>query len=208
MKIHFRHWLAAAAAGVFLCAVLPPKAVQAQSLTPALLDELGHGGYVIVFRHASTTGKDAKAFALADCASQQALSDAGTAQARRIGDAFEARKIPVGRVLASGYCRTLETARLAFGQSETSEALLRPKFEPAAGEPVSPPWSERQHMLAGLIATTPAAGTNTILVTHGESIEAAAKVNVGYAGAVVMRPDGHGAATLVATVPADAWSMP
>jgi hypothetical protein len=63
-------------------------------------------------------------------------------------------------------------------------------------------------MLTGLIATTPAAGTNTILVTHGESIEAAAKVNVGYAGAVVMRPDGHGAATLVATVPADAWSLP
>jgi broad specificity phosphatase PhoE len=206
MKTHFRHWLAVAAAGLFLSSALPPETVRAESLTPALLDELGHGGYVIVFRHASTTGKDAAAFALADCASQQALSEAGMAQARGIGAAFKSRKIPVGRVLASGYCRTLETARLAFGQAELSEALLRPKFEPAAGEPVPPPWPERQHMLTALIATAPAAGTNTILVTHGESIEAAASANVAYAGAAVFKPDGHGAATLVATIPAEEWS--
>lgn len=188
--------------------LLPPQGVSAQAAAPAVLDELGHGGYVILFRHAATTGKDEKAFALSDCAAQQALSEAGRAQARGIGEAFKSRKIPVGKVMASGYCRTLETARLAFGAAEASDALLRPKFEPAAGMPAPPPWPQRLQMLNELVAAAPAAPANTILITHGESIEAIAKTQVGYAGAVIMKPDGHGAAAQVAAIRAEDWSAP
>src|SRR5205823_3745128 len=54
---------------------------------------------------------------------QRNLSPKGREDARAIGRAFHDLGIPVGRVLASPMCRTEETARLIFGQSEPSTAV-------------------------------------------------------------------------------------
>ena len=45
------------------------------------------------------------------------LNDAGRAQARSIGESRRALELPLGDVLASGYCRTRQTAELAFGRA-------------------------------------------------------------------------------------------
>jgi hypothetical protein len=74
------------------------------------------GGQVVVIRHSSTEPGigDPPGFRLDDCSTQRNLSAAGREEARRIGAAFRDRGVPVGRVLSSRWCRSLETTLLAF----------------------------------------------------------------------------------------------
>jgi hypothetical protein len=77
---------------------------------------LRNGGHVVLLRNAMTTGTvEPPNFDIEKCATQLNLSDRGRQQARKIGALFAARAAPLERVLASRYCRTLDTARLAFG---------------------------------------------------------------------------------------------
>lgn len=72
-------------------------------------------GSVVLIRHALAPGVgDPPGFRLGACASQRNLSDEGRADARRIGEQFRLRAISVGAVWASQWCRTKETAELAF----------------------------------------------------------------------------------------------
>ncbi len=77
----------------------------------ALLDLLARGGLVIFFRHAATdfSQTDTDRQNLQNCQTQRNLSEQGRSDARGIGQAFQALGIPVGQLLASPYCRTLET---------------------------------------------------------------------------------------------------
>ena len=102
----------------------------ALALSPAHADEsvwraLQQGGHVLYIRHAQTTPGfgDPPGFKLADCATQRNLSDEGRAQARRMGEALRSRKVPIGAVLSSPWCRCVETAELAFGRAQTWDAL-------------------------------------------------------------------------------------
>lgn len=91
----------------------------------ALWDALRQGGHVLYIRHSETTPGvgDPPGFKLADCATQRNLSDEGRAQARRMGEALRARKVPIGEVLSSPWCRCVETAELAFGRHQLWPAL-------------------------------------------------------------------------------------
>ncbi len=91
----------------------------------ALWDALRQGGHVLYIRHSLTTPGvgDPSGFKLADCATQRNLSDEGRAQARRMGEALRARKVPIGEVLSSPWCRCVETAELAFGRHKLWPAL-------------------------------------------------------------------------------------
>jgi phosphohistidine phosphatase SixA len=199
--------LGLAAAIAFGAAAMPAGA---QDLTRAAFEDLRHGGFVVVVRHGKTSASPALAedkspLDLANCADQLMLSEAGQEQARAIGMAFKQADIPVGKVLASGYCRAIEMARLAFGHVETSDALLLQGFVPAAGTPAPPPWPQRVEAMKALVAAPPEAGTNTILVTHFPNIKAALGVQIDYGDAVIVRPDGQGAAHLVARIFANEW---
>lgn len=80
---------------------------------------LRDGGVVAVLRHARAPGGgDPPGFRLEDCATQRNLSAEGREQARRTGERFRAEGVRVGRVLSSRWCRSLETARLAFDAAE------------------------------------------------------------------------------------------
>ena len=98
-----------------------PASSPAGRAGPNLVTALQGGGYVIYFRHAETdfSQTDTDTRNLADCSTQRNLIPEGRADARAIGQAFRALRIPVGRVLASKYCRTRQTARLAFGRVRT-----------------------------------------------------------------------------------------
>src|SRR5688572_16752586 len=82
-----------------------------------IVERLREGGYVLYMRHASTdfSQDDARMTGYEDCASQRNLTEEGREEARRIGTHVKRLGIPIGEVLASPYCRTMETARLAFG---------------------------------------------------------------------------------------------
>jgi phosphohistidine phosphatase SixA len=182
----------------------------AQELTRAAFDDLKHGGFVVVFRHGKTNAsaafpEDKSPLDLANCSDQVMLNEAGQDQARAIGRAFASASIPVGKVLASGYCRAIEMARLAFGQVETSDALLLPTFIPVAGTPAPPPWPQRVQAMKKMLATMPEPPTNTILITHFPNVKAALGVQIEFGDAVIAKPDGQGGVRLVARIFADEW---
>ncbi|MFG6462328.1 histidine phosphatase family protein [Roseateles sp. DXS20W] len=90
-------------------------------------------GDVVLYRHAlAPGGGDPPGFRLGDCSTQRNLSDAGRDQARRLGQALRERlgTVAVGAVWASPWCRTLETARLAFpGHTTQPQAAFASFFE-------------------------------------------------------------------------------
>jgi broad specificity phosphatase PhoE len=154
--------------GLMALSFLAPTSVVADE---ALWTLLRGGGQIVLMRHATTTPGvgDPAGFRLGECATQRNLTDAGRDEARRIGAAFRARAVPVGRVLSSHWCRCLETARLAFGRAEPWEPLDS-IFEDRAREP------ERTRAVGGAAGERPAGG-NLILVTHGANIAALTGIN-------------------------------
>jgi len=89
----------------------PPAATSARSAAE-LVAALKQGGYVVYFRHAATdfSKNDEKMRDFDDCANQRNLTDAGRDQAKRIGASWRALGLPLGKVYASPFCRTRETA--------------------------------------------------------------------------------------------------
>jgi hypothetical protein len=105
-----------------------PRLAHAAEVEPLLRE----GGVVIAFRHALAPGTfDPPEFRLGDCGTQRNLSDGGRAQARRMGEWFEARGLKPARVRSSPWCRCVDTAQLAFGPAglavETWAALGSPR---------------------------------------------------------------------------------
>ncbi|MDB5959003.1 MAG: histidine phosphatase family protein [Massilia sp.] len=153
----------------------------------ALVARLRRGGHIILMRHAATVPGigDPAGFVLSECATQRNLSDAGRADAARIGAAFQRLAIPVGEVLSSRWCRCLDTARLAFGKAEPAP-MLDSMFDD--GE------TQRDAKLRQLATwlKTPRGGANTVLVTHDVNIRALAREAVRQGEMVVAtaRPDG------------------
>src|SRR5262249_17311460 len=88
----------------------------AAQVDPAIVGKLREGGLVLYMRHTSTdfSQNDAAMTTYADCAHQRNLTEKGRDEAREIGAHLKRLAIPVGQVLASPFCRTMETARLAL----------------------------------------------------------------------------------------------
>jgi len=127
----------------------------------ALVQKLRQGGYVLYVRHASTdfSQNDSHMTSYEDCKSQRNLTDKGRAEARRLGGEIKRLRIPIGTVYASPFCRTMETARLAFGEpTPTNEAR---------GGPSRPDDPSRYEPLKKLLATQPPAGKNNVISSHG-----------------------------------------
>lgn len=167
-------------------AVVAPAARPGPAASDEALWTLLRGGrQVVLMRHAVTTAGvgDPPGFKLDDCTTQRNLTDTGRADARRVGEAFRMRGAPVGRVLASPWCRCQETARLAFGQAETSTALsnLYGRSDKSAGQ---------VRELEALIASwrPEGAGGNLLLVSHGSTILALTGVSLAPAEVVVVTP--------------------
>jgi len=184
-------FLAIAAAAV--CALWAPGVLAQQARPPAarelspaeLVAELRRGNDIMYFRHTATdhAQSDADMKSYEDCAHQRNLIDRGRRDAQLIGAWIRALSIPIGRILASPHCRTVETAGLAFGRFEkTNEARYRMG---AAGE------EERYAELRRLLATRPAPGTNTVIVGHGSPIQKIAGLNLGEGDIEVIRPLGN-----------------
>ena len=167
-----------------------------------LIDALRRGGYVIYFRHAATNPEQADTIdpKLGRCEAQRNLSAEGRRMAGEIGGAFKTLRIPVGKVVSSPYCRTVDTAMLAFGRNEVSAALY---FAMGVGK------TEREQQglaLRQMLATPPAQGTNTVLVAHHLNLKEATGVWPKREGeAHVFRPRPDGGFDYVGEVSTEAW---
>ncbi|MET0204489.1 MAG: histidine phosphatase family protein [Casimicrobiaceae bacterium] len=180
-----------------------PAAVAAQSPPLsgiALRDALRRGGFVLYVRHTSTDfgQNDDGMTSFDDCTKQRNLTDKGRAEARAIGAAVARLKIPVGEVLASPYCRTLETGRLIFGRATPSMD--------ARGGPATPAAPDRYTGLRKLLSTPVGGGTNLAISSHGNPFYAVAGPPYLAEGEVaIIEPLGASGFRIVAKITRDGW---
>ena len=86
--------------------------------------ELQKGGNIIFIRHALAPGNgDPENIDLRDCTTQRNLDDRGIEQSKKIGEFFKKNNIPIDIVLSSEWCRCKDTAKFAFNEFKTFDAL-------------------------------------------------------------------------------------
>jgi phosphohistidine phosphatase SixA len=155
---------------------------------PAHADEAGlkalaAGGHVAIVRHGLTTpgAGDPAGFRIEDCATQRNLIDEGREESRRLGRLLRERGVKVERVLSSEWCRCRETAKLM----DVGEVGIAKALNNLFGRPQNREVQVRE--LRAIIADWKGSGT-LVLVTHGSTIAALARVNPGTAQGLVLAP--------------------
>jgi phosphohistidine phosphatase SixA len=152
-------------------------------------------GAIVLLRHADAPGGgDPPGFRIDDCSTQRNLSDAGRAQARRIGEQFRARGVAIGAVLSSQWCRTRETAELAFPGLARDEPAFNSNFSDRAGAPAQ--------TAAALALLLRWAGPGVLVVcTHQGNINALTGRATASGEGVVVRPAPGGLVVLASIQP-------
>ena len=151
-------------------------------------------------RHTSTdfSQNDAKMTGYEDCANQRNLTDKGRAEAREIGAHVKRLRIPVGEVLASPFCRTMETARLTFGKAQAMNEVR--------GGPARTDDPKRYDGLKTLLSTRPAGKTNTVISSHGNPFQAVAGSPYLAEGEMaVVQPRAEAGFTVVSRIRLEDW---
>jgi phosphohistidine phosphatase SixA len=179
----------------------------AAPLPPDLVKALGQGGYVLVMRHASSPATPPTK-SVADPENtglERQLDEKGRKSAEAMGQAFRSLRIPVDEIFSSPTYRARETIKLAgFGAPKTVAELGDQGHSMARlNGPGPATW------LKAKAAEKPAAGHDTLIVTHMPNIAAAFPDDA--AGlqdgeTLVFKPDGRGHASMVAKVPIEDWT--
>ena len=88
------------------------------------INSLKKGGKIIFIRHALAPGTgDPTEFKLNNCSTQRNLNKEGIEQSKKIGFFFKKNQIPIDEVLSSEWCRCKDTAKYAFKNYKTFNAL-------------------------------------------------------------------------------------
>jgi phosphohistidine phosphatase SixA len=190
-----------------LCLLLTALPAQAATLSgDALVSALKQGGYIILMRHTSSPAAiPDKATANPDNTKpERQLDKNGETTATAFGAAVKKLGIPVGNVLSSPTYRALQTVKFAgLGTPMTAEQLGD------GGTSMSPDavaaWASWLKMT---VATAPAAGKDTFIITHQPNIAAAFPTDgngLADGQALVYHPDGKGGAEFVGTIKIEDW---
>lgn len=173
-----------------------------------LVAELQKGGYVLFIRHPQTNPDqaDTDPLNLDNTKAQRQLSEDGRSEAKAIGLALSALKIPVDRVISSRFHRANEASTL-LGVGEVTTTIDVSE----GGLVVSPRENQRRaKALRLLLSTAPAAGKNTIIVSHRPNVQDAAGKEFGdvtEGEIVVFKPLGESKFECVARVaPPARWT--
>ncbi len=163
MRLHLKRRLTVAALLCFALLGAAPQSVLASD--DAAWKTLAQGG-IVLFRHANAPGGgDPAGMRIGECATQRNLDERGRAQARRIGEVFRSRGVAVGRVLSSQWCRTRDTAELAFPGQQRDAPPFNSFFDDHAKGPAQTAAARR------LLADWRGPGA-LVVVTHQVNITA------------------------------------
>lgn len=174
-----------------------------------LIEALQQGGYNLYFRHEATDWSQRDAvhqkddWLSCDGARIRQLSEQGRQRAQQTGKAMRSLNIPVSEVLASPYCRTMETARqLGLGEVQVSTDVINLR--------VAEYFGGRETVIATarkLLARRPADGSNRVIVAHGNIVQAATPYYIGEGEVVIFKPDGEGHFTFVGQMTPNQWAQ-
>lgn len=179
---------------------------QASGFT-ALVQALQQGGYNLYFRHEATDWSQFDAvdqqndWLSCDGSKIRQLSAAGRKRAKQTGGFIRKLNIPVSEVLASPYCRAMDTAELlGLGKVQASTAVINLRVAEYFGGRLAVIETARQ-----LLARPPAPGTNRVIVAHGNVAREATPVYPGEGEMVIFRPGGNSLFTFVGRIAPDQW---
>ncbi|MBI3197383.1 MAG: histidine phosphatase family protein [Rhodospirillales bacterium] len=170
----------------------PPEILKSDAYA-ALLAELRQGGFVIYLRHAVTATTPEPAVGdLVDCSWQRNLNDVGRRQAANVGTRLKEQGIAVAAVEASPFCRTRQTAELAFGRAPQVNAELLYHVTQTADQVAA-----ANARLKARLGQRPPAGGNLVLVGHSPTMKEASAVELPEGEAAIVRPNGDGSFRVV-----------
>lgn len=165
-----------------------------------LAKELRAGGYVLYIRHTSTdfSQNDSRMRSWEDCENQRNLTDKGRDEARAIAAHLKRLAIPIGEVLASPFCRTMETARLAFGKARAMNEVR--------GGPVRSDDPARYDPLRKLLSDPVPKGENRVISSHGNPAYAVfGPPYLAEGEMAVVRPEPPGKFSVIGKIRLDDW---
>ena len=149
-------------------------------------EQLNAGGKVALIRHAQVEEGEIKGNSLSrdpSCENEKNLSNEGRNNSLILGKRFKDRQIPISKVFHSPFCRTTETARLAFKDVSPQEYL-------SLIEILTPEKATLQtEMLNNIIGSYDGDG-NLILITHEPNIMTVSFETVKHLDIVVFKPMG------------------
>lgn len=189
---------------LLICLLILPYPVHAQQKLSgqALIEAIQQGGYNLYFRHEATDWSQQDLvhqkddWQSCDGSRIRQLSEQGRQSAERTGQAMRNLNIPVSEVLASPYCRAMETARkLGLGDVKPSNDVINLR--------VSDYFGGREAVIATaqkLLARLPTAGSNRVIVAHGNVAREATPVYPGEGEMVIFKPEGKGQFTFVGRI--------
>jgi len=192
-----------------LCLLFAGPTAAAQELLgdAALIAALRGGGHNLYFRHVGTNWsqhdqvQEAGDWRSCDATRMRQLSQQGRDDARTIGSALRRLEVPVGEVLASPYCRTVETARLMqLGDVVETTQVMNLRAADYVGGRASVVASAQ-----ALLASPPPSG-NRVIVAHGNVAREATPAYPAEGEALVFEPDGEGGFMLRGRVTVSDWS--
>jgi len=190
-----------------LLAAGPLGAADALLTDMALVKALRAGGYNLYFRHVSTDWsqsdevREVDDWRSCDPLRMRQLSAAGRAAARAIGVAMRRLEIPVDEVLASPYCRTVETAKLMeLGKVVESVQVMNLRSADYFGGRASVVGSAQ-----ALLASAPGPAVNRVIVAHGNVASAATPAYPAEGEALVFEPGAAGEFVLRGRITPAQW---
>lgn len=156
---------------------------------------LKEGGKVVLVRHAAIDKEFASPFTLDEtCFSERNLNELGQEQAKQINKSFKANNVKIEKVFSSPYCRTKETAELAFGSFQVKPELHLTK---AITADKAAYYIQRTRDFIGNYQPK-LEQSNLILVTHRPNILELSNVNTQPADMVLLEPLGDGLYDVIA----------
>ena len=117
------------------------------------------------------------------CKKERMLSNTGIHESQLAGDIFRERKIPISEVRFSPFCRTSDTAKIAFRMGTPAEYL-------SLIEILSPEEASTQIARLNKIIGSYTGKGNLVLITHKPNISAISFETIGTLQFLVMQPKG------------------
>ena len=153
-----------------------------------LWNALKVGGKVVLMRHAPVErGAEGGDPIVRDpsCLKERNLSNQGKHNAELAGSRFREHNIPVSRVFHSPFCRTAETAKIAFGKAYPAEYL-------SLLEILTPEEADQQTERLNQVIGSFTGDGNLVLVTHEPNITAVSFELMKHLDFLVIEPKGEG----------------
>jgi phosphohistidine phosphatase SixA len=172
------------AGGAFLAAMIGTHPAQAND--DAVWKKLAEGGKVVLMRHAAVNAGRGQGNSLLrdpSCKQERNLSSDGERAAAEVGKQFRERNVPVSGVRHSPFCRTADTARIAFGQGVPAAYLSL--LEILGPEEAAAQTRELSQVIGGYTG----AG-NLVLITHEPNLNAVSFEMMKPSDFLVLRPLG------------------